>query len=144
MQKVYSATSYFIIGYTIIIAAITSLYFLPGPLKASLGIVLAAIVFVDLGYRFFRKNYSAGETASFKSVVYLMTYWSFLSLSLDILLMVVILPLVASGNISWVFFNQQPSIYWLQFPMFYAFGFASQAIYNRVITITTAKIDGIL
>lgn len=122
-------------------ATVTSLSFLPGPLRASLAMILAAIIFVDVSYRFFRKNISAGETASIKSVVYLMTYWSVLSITLDILIFIIILPLVANGNLNLAFFNQQPSIYWLQFPMFFVF--ASQAIYNRVISITTAKIDHI-
>ena len=143
MQKVYSATTYFIIGYTIVVATVTSLYFLPGPLRASLGMVLAAVIFVDMSYRFLRKNFSAGEPVTIKSILYLMTYWSFLSISLDILIMVVILPSIASGSLDWTFFSQQPSIYWLQFPMFYVFGFASQAIHNRVMSITTAKIDHI-
>lgn len=143
MQKVYSATSYFLIGYTIIVAVITSLYFLPGPVRGSLGMVLSAIIFVDLSYRYFRKNFSVDEPVNIKSVFYLMTYWSILSITLDILLMVIILPIIANGTLNWTFFSQQPIIYWFQFPMFYVFGFASQAIYNRVVSITTANIDGI-
>lgn len=141
MQKLYSATSYFVIGYTIIVAFITSLFFIPGPVRGSLGMVLAAIIFVDMSYRYFRKNFSPSESISSNSVIYLMTYWSILSISLDIIIMVVILPLIANGSLNWSFFSQQPSIYWVQFPMFYVFGFASQAIYNRVVSITTANID---
>ncbi len=143
MQKVNSATTYFIIGYTLIVASITTLSFLPGQLKASLGMVLAAIIFVDMSYRFFRKNFATEESVNAKSVVYLMTYWSILSITMDIAIMVVIMPLIANGNLSWAFFNQQPSVYWLQFPMFYVFGFVSQTIYNRVKSITAAKIDSI-
>lgn len=143
MHKLYSATSYFIIGYTIITAFITSLFFIPGPVRGSLGMVLAAIIFVDMSYRYYRKNFSPSDSISSKSVIYLMTYWSVLSISLDILIMVVILPLVANGSLNWSFFSSQPSIYWLQFPMFYVFGFASQTIYNRVVTITTTSIDHI-
>lgn len=124
-------------------ATVTSLTFLPSPLRASLGMILAAIIFVDVSYRFFRKNFSTGETATIKSVVYLMTYWSVLSITLDILIFIIILPVIANGNLNLAFFNQQPSIYWLQFPMFFVFGFASQAIYNRVISIKTANIDHI-
>ncbi len=141
MKKLYSATTYFIIGYALILAMVTLLYYIPGPLKASFGMVLATIVFVDLSYRFYKKNFPANEAVSVKTVIYLMTYWSVLSISLDILLMVIILPLIANGNVNWVFFSQQPSIYWLQFPMFYVFGLASQAIYNRVVSINAAKAD---
>lgn len=141
MKKVYSATAYFIIGYTIIIASMTTLSFIPGQLRASLGMVLAAIIFVDMSYRFFRKNVEAGASVDSRKVIYLMTYWSILSISLDVLIMVIILPLIATGAVNWAFFTQQPSVYWLQFPMFFIFGFASQAIYNRVISITKANID---
>lgn len=143
MQKFYSATQYFIIGYIIISASITSLYFLPDQIRASLGMVLATVIFVDMSYRYFRKNIMVGESVSSKSVIYLMTYWSVLSITLDVLIMVIILPLISSGELNWVYFSQQPSIYWLQFPMLYVFGFASQSIYNRVTSITTSKIEHI-
>jgi len=143
MQKLYSATGYFIIGYTIITAIITSLHFLPGPLRASLGSVLAAIIFVDMCYRYFKKCLPVGETAKLKSVIYVMSYWAVLSVSLDILIMVIILPIIANGSISWIFFSQQPTIYWFQFPMFFIFGLVAQAIYNRVIVITTSTVDHI-
>ena len=141
MQRVYAATSYFILGYTIIVAIITSLYFLPSSLKTSIGMVMAAIVFVDMSYRYFRRTMSIGEPVKVSSVFSLMAYWAFLSLALDILIMVVILPLVATGSVNLLFFSQQPSIYWFQFPMFFVFGFVSQAIYNRVIEITTSQVD---
>ncbi len=141
MQKVYTATIYFIIGYTIIIATVTVLGFLPNPLRASIGMIVAAIVFVDLGYRFYRKCIPNNETVKLKTVLILMTYWAFLSIGMDVLLMVVIFPLVATGSMSLAFFNTQPSLYWFQFPMIFINGFVSQAIYNRVVVITAAKMD---
>lgn len=102
---------------------------------------MAAIVFVDMSYRYFRRTMSIGEPVKVSSVFSLMAYWAFLSLALDILIMVVILPLVATGSVNLLFFSQQPSIYWFQFPMFFVFGFVSQAIYNRVIEITTSQVD---
>lgn len=141
MRKLFSATSYFIIGYTLVVAAVTMLSFLPSSLKASIGMIVAAITFVDLSYRYYQKMYPNSEVVKLKTVLILMAYWALLSISLDVLLMVIILPLIATGNINLLFFNTQPSIYWLQFPMFFIFGFVSQAIYNRVLVITTAKID---
>ena len=143
MQKLYSATTYFILGYTIIAAIITSLYFLPGALRASIGAVLASIIFVDMCYRYFRKCVPIGETVKLKSVVSVMAYWAVLSISLDILIMVIVLPVIANGSVSWLFFSQQPTIYWFQFPMFFVFGLVAQAIFNRVVTITTSEADHI-
>ncbi len=144
MQKIYSSTSYFIIGYTIIAATVTlmsTLTLVPPPLRSSIGMVVAAIAFVDLSYRFFRKHTPENENVAFKDVIKLMAYWAVLSFGLDVLILVIILPLIASGSMSLAFFSQQPSIYWLQFPMMFIFGFVSQAIYNRVVVITTAKVD---
>ena len=143
MQKLYSATTYFIIGYTIITAIITSLYFLPGAVRASLGAVLAAIIFVDMCYRYFKKCLPVDETVKLKSVIMVMAYWAVLSISLDILIMVVALPIIANGDVNWIFFSQQPTMYWFQFPMFFVFGLVAQAIYNRVVTITTTEVDHI-
>ena len=144
MQKVYSATTYFIIGYTIIVATATVLSmlgFLPSTLRSSIGMVVAAIVFVDLSYRFFRKSTPTNETVKTKSVFKIMAYWAFLSILLDVLLMVIILPLSATGSMSLAFFSTQSSLYWMQFPMIFVFGLVGQAIYNKVVVITTANID---
>ncbi len=144
MQKIFNSTSYFIIGYTILTVAVTlltTLTFVPRPLRASIGMVVAAIAFVDLSYRYFRKYTSENSTVRLIDVIKLMAYWAVLSISLDVLILVIILPIIASGSVSLTFFSQQPSIYWLQFPMMFIFGFVSQAIYNRVVVITTAEID---
>ncbi len=141
MQKVFTATTHFVIGYTIIVATVTTLSFLPNSLRASIGMIVAAIVFVDLSYRFYRKCLPCNETVSIKTVLVLMTYWAFLSIGLDVLLLVIIFPLIATGNMSISFFSTQTSLYWLQFPMIFVFGFVSQAIYNRVVIITAPKPD---
>ena len=141
MQKVYAATRYFIIGYSILVAMMTLLYYLPSSLKSSIGFVVAAIVFVDLSYRFFKKSNLNVQPISWQTVIGWMTYWAILSIALDVLLLVILMPLLSTGSISWAFFKQQPDIYWFQFPMFYVFGFVGQAIYNRVISISEANVN---
>lgn len=139
MQKLYWATTYFVIGYAIIVATIVSLYQLPPSIRTGIGMVIATIVFVDLSYRFFKKSCEPGSTIRWQSVVKLMSYWAVLSIGLDVLLLVVIVPLVATGSLNLHFFEEQPYMYWAQFPMFFVFGFVAQAMHNRVVSIFAAK-----
>ncbi|MCB0505625.1 MAG: hypothetical protein KDC58_08990 [Cyclobacteriaceae bacterium] len=141
MRKLYWATTYFVIGYAIVVATIVSLYQLPSSLRSSIGIIIASVVFVDLAYRFFKRTTEEGISVSWKSVVKLMSYWAFLSIGLDVLLLVVIIPLMATGTLNLQFFEQQCSLYWVQFPMFFVFGFVAQAMYNRVLAIKSSRTE---
>lgn len=139
MQRLYWATTYFVIGYAIIVATMTALYQLPSSLKASIGMVIASILFVDLAYRYFKRTGEAGKAVSRISVIKVMALWALLSVGLDILLLAIITPLVATGELNLTFFSQQSSLYWAQFPMFFVFGFVAQAMYNRVMAIQSTR-----
>ena len=141
MQKLYWAITYFVIGYAIVLVTVTSLYQVPGPLKTSIGMITATFVFVDLCYRYFKKTNESGVCIRFKSVLGLMTLWALLSIGLDILLLVILMPMISNGSLDWSFFNQQSPLYWVQFPLFYVFGFVAQAIYNRVVSLKDAQVN---
>ncbi|MCB0496082.1 MAG: hypothetical protein KDC79_08085 [Cyclobacteriaceae bacterium] len=139
MQKVYWATTYFVMGYAIIIAATVATYQLPVSIRASIGMVVASVVFVDFGYRFFKRICEPGKSLHWKSVVKLMSYWAILNFALDVLLLIILIPFLATGDFNWLFFKQQPYLYWAQFPMFYVFGFVAQSLYNRVQVIVSSQ-----
>lgn len=141
MQKFYWAITYFFIGYVLVVVTVVSLYQIPGFLRTSIGMTTAAIAFSDLAYRYFKKtSEGTSTTIGWKPVVKLMTLWILLSLGLDTLILVITIPLFATGHLNLLFFSQQPVIYWVQFPMFYVIGFAAQSMYNRVAVITSAQL----
>lgn len=140
MQKIYWAVTYFVIGYTIVVLTVVSFYQIPGFLRTSIGMTTAAIVFSDLAYRYFRRTTELTTHVSWKRVIRLMTLWAGLSIGLDTLILVVVIPLIATGHLNLQFFAQQPTIYWVQFLLFYVIGFVAQSMYNRVTAITTAQL----
>lgn len=140
MQKLYWAITYFVIGYAIVVVTIVSLYKIPGFLRTSIGMTAAAIVFSDVAYRYFKRTTETSTTVGWKRVLKLMTLWIGLSIGLDTLLLVIIMPLIATGSMNLHFFEQQPVIYWIQFPMYYVIGFVAQSMYNRVVAITSAQL----
>lgn len=74
MQKLYWATTYFVIGYAIVVATVVALYQAPTSIRSSIGMVTAAIIFVDMSYRFFKKTCGHGITVHWLSVIKLMSY----------------------------------------------------------------------
>lgn len=137
MKKIYWATTYFVIGYAIIVGIVVLLTSVPGQLIRVFSFVLSSIIFTEMALRYFKRmGHDSNQTMSAALVLGL--YWGFLSISIDVGLMVVLFPLVNHGQISWAFFDQQSSMYWLQFPLLIFTSIAAKFIYAKLLSIRTS------
>ena len=137
MKKLYWATTYFVIGYALIVAIVVMMSAVPGQLIRVFTFVLSSIIFTEMALRYFKKI-GQNDHQTKQSALLLGVYWSILSISIDIALMVILLPLLNHGAISWVFFEQQSSLYWLQFPLLIATTVAGNFIYSKLLSISTS------
>jgi hypothetical protein len=115
-DKIKWSTTYFMIGYAIISGIVVILSAVPGEIIRILSFVISAALFTELAVRCLKKIYH-GNGNLFHQTLLLGLFWGFLSFSTDVLLMVVLLPLINSGEVSWYILSQQSYLYWLQFPV---------------------------
>lgn len=137
MKKLYWATTYFVIGYALIVAIVVLMSSVPGQLIRVFTFVLSSVIFTEMALRYFKKMGRNGHQ-TMQSALLLGAYWSILSISIDIALMVILLPLMNYGSISWAFFGQQSSLYWLQFPLLISTTVAGNFIYSKLVSISTS------
>ena len=137
MKKLYWATTYFVIGYALIFAIVVMMSAVPGQLIRIFTFVLSSVIFTEMAFRYF-KNVGHNGHQTKQSALLLGVYWGILSISIDIALMVILLPLVNHGTISWAFFGQQTSLYWFQFPLLISTTLAGNFIYSKVVSISTS------
>ena len=136
MKNLYWATTYFMIGYVIIVGIVVTLSSVPGQLIRVFSFVLSSVIFTEMALRYFKRCGNKGKTLN--TAVVLGIYWGLLSITLDIDLMVLLLPLVNTGQISWSFFAQQSYLYWMQFPLLLISSFAASLIYVKLASIQGA------
>lgn len=133
MRKLYWATTYFMIGYVIIVGIVVALSSVPGQLIRVFSFVISSVIFTEMALRYFKRCGHSGKIL--KTTVTMGVYWGILSISLDIILMVFLFPLINSGQISWSFFAQQSYLYWMQFPLLLISSFAASLIYIKLASI---------
>lgn len=136
MKKIYWATTYFVIGYAIIMGIVVMFAYVPGQLVRVFTFVLSSVIFTEMALRYFKRMGQYGYQSMWAALL-LGLYWSLLSISIDVGLMVILLPLINQSQVSWAFFDQQSSMYWLQFPLLTSTSLAANFIYSKLLSIRT-------
>jgi len=128
------ASLLFVIGYVAAVGISVILFPVNPGLRSIIVFGIVQIVFMEMHFVYLSKV-NCAINHCFSEVLKVGALWALMSLLLDILLFVLIIPLAINGNSEWVFFSTQPIWYWLQFPMMIGTGLLARNTYIKVCEI---------
>jgi len=130
MKSIKLASLYFLLAYIIgTIISFAAYYFNLDRVWWIFFVVIAAI----FGYFFYLylKNTECDLENSLKETSLLIVFWILVSLLLDGIIYIVVIPLMYNYNPRWIFFTEQPLWFFVDYIMIIIVGYISRYIYLK-------------
>jgi hypothetical protein len=130
MKSIKLASLYFLLAYIIgTIISFATYYLHLTKFWGVLFVVIAAV----FGYLFYLylKNTKCDPENSLKETSLLIVFWILVSLLLDGIIYIVVIPLMYNYNPRWIFFTEQPLWFFVDYIMIIIVGYISRYIYVR-------------
>ncbi len=135
MVKNFSIASLlFLVGYVAAVGLSVILFPINSGLRYIIIFGMVQIIFTEMHYVYLSRAH-CDINRCFSEVIKVGSLWALMSIGLDILLFMIVIPAVMNGGIDLGFFNTQPAWYWMQFPMMIGTGLFARITYIKVFRI---------
>jgi hypothetical protein len=131
MKSIKLASLYFLLAYIIGTIISFAAYYLKLTKFWGALFVVIALIFGYLFYLYLKKT-KCGAENSLKETSLLIAFWILVSLLLDGIIYIVVIPLMYNYNSRWIFFTEQPLWFFVDYIMIIIVGYISRYIYIRL------------